>query len=450
MKAWSLKVKFGAYAATLATVALLVGAFALIPIVSYQQLRELDSQLAEDAGEFFRDLENFRGAPLNPRHPLSAKFLPLSLQDRYILLTGPEGQILYESPNLNGLQLPPTNGRITTVNLTNIDLRLGSFQQSSYSLRVGANLEPLYQLRRDLFFGLSIAAPLTALFVFAGGFFLGKHAVAPISHLSAAAEKISANQNSDRLPMPIANDEIASLTVVLNTAFERLQNAYAAATRFSADASHQLKTPISVLQLGISALRENETVSKECGLEIESLLQQTKRLNALINDLLLLAQADSGRLPLEPETFDIVTLIAASVDDIEAIACDKDLTIECEIPETLMITADKRRLRIALQVLAENAAKYTPPKGTIRARATLDDNGLDLELSNTGAAIPEHEKDLIFERFRRSEAIGENISGHGLGLNIARNLMRSQNGDVCLHLSDGDWTVFKLSMPNAP
>lgn len=450
MRNWSLKLKFGVYAAALATFALLVGALTLIPTVTFQQIKDLDSQITQDAGEFFRDLQNFRGAPVNPRHPLSSKFVPLSLENRYILLTGPEGQVLYESPNLTGKTLPPPTGEIETATIGGLRLRIGSFEQSLYSLRVGADMAPIKELRNDLFSGLLYAIPATALVVFLGGFWLGKYAVSPIADLTAAAQRISVNRLGERLPIPPSKDEINSLTSVLNDAFDRLQASYEAATRFSADASHQLKTPIAILRLGIESLRDNKTLSPTQSQELESLLQQTRRLNALIDDLLLLAQADSGRLSLERKTIDAAPLIQAAIDDIGAIVFDRDVAVEIEIPEKLPILADYRRLRLALQVLSENAAKYTPPHGTIRVTAKRSNDQTSIIFFNTGNPIPPKEQTIIFERFRRAEGVGENISGHGLGLNIAQTLLKAHGGELTLERSDSSGTVFTISLPIDP
>jgi len=447
MKSWSLKVKFGFYAAILTMIALLTGVGILLPTIHFRQLADLDRRMEQNAGEFFRDLENFQGAPMNPRHPLSAKFIPLSLQNRLLILKGPEGQLLYESPGLNGRILNQSRVGFKTIELDGEKLRVGAFERSPFSLQVGASMSPLQDLQNTILIGLAYAGLITTVVVFIGGFLLGKYAIRPVSDLTKSAESISINRLDDRLPIPESRDEIYRLSLVLNEAFDRLKKAYSAATRFSADASHQLKTPIAVLRLGLEELRANPDIDDSLHSEVDSLLHQTRRLTALINDLLLLAQADAGRLQLEQETVDLEPLINSAVDDLETLTYDKEITIEKSISHSLKVNVDRRRLNLALQVLIENAAKYTPEGGKIRVLATIENNLLCLDIGNTGKRLSKKNAANIFERFRRGTDAGENVSGYGLGLNIAKTLLAAHGGDLRLLESDTNWVEFRLTIP---
>jgi signal transduction histidine kinase len=444
---WSLKVKFGAYAASLVLIALAVAAVVMLPTFYYSQLRQVDRQLAADAEELFRDLENFRGAPVNPRRPLSARFIPVGLQDRLLVLKGPEGQPLYVSPGLNGDDLAGFEAGYSNFSFEDRPYRIGVFDREPFFLQVGAPMSPARALQRSFLRGLALAMPITALLVFGGGFWLAKYAIRPVSALTASAERISVNRLDEKLPMPVARDEIARLTEVLNDAFERLKQSYETATRFSADASHQLKTPIAVLRLGLEELRACETLTDGPKREVDTLLHQTRRLTTLINELLLLAQADAGRLVLEPEETDINPMIQAATDDVETLTHDRGVTVETQVPPTLVICVDQRRVRMALQIITENAAKYTPDSGRIRLDASIRDGMFRLNLANTGNPILELDRDRIFERFHRGADVGEEVQGHGLGLNIARTLLRAHRGDLRLVRSDAEWTVFQMSLP---
>jgi signal transduction histidine kinase len=294
---------------------------------------------------------------------------------------------------------------------------------------------------------LLLALPVVGLVVFIGGHWLGRRAVAPVADLSAAAERISAAAPQERLPIPATNDEIARLTEVLNRSFDRLQASYESATRFSADASHQLKTPVAVLRAGLDHLSRETGLTGPQASEIAVLRQQTRRLTALIDDLLLLAQADAGRLALEAEEIDLKPLIAAAEDDLQALVSDRDIRVEDELPESLIAKADRRRVMLVLQNLVENAAKYTPDGGTVKVGARQEDGWAVVSVANTGAAIPEEVREEIFERFRRGPAVGENVRGHGLGLNIARELIRAHGGDLRLVQADEGWIEFEFRLP---
>lgn len=449
MRRWSLKLKFGIYAATLSIVALIAGAAIVLPTIYFRQRAELDRQLKLDSDELFRDLDNFRGAPINARSPLGAKFLPVAMQDRLVILKGPEGQLLYASPGIDSLSFTDLDSGYTNGIIGSIKMRIGVFDSGPYRLELGSDLKQLEILQRDLLAGLAIATPLVGLIVFFGGFHLGKYAVRPVAQLTEAAERISVNRLDDRLPTPLAKDEIARLTDVLNDAFDRLTDSYEAAVRFSADASHQLKTPIAVMRTGLEELLNNGGLTDEQRSEVNVLLRQTRRLNALVLDLLLLAQADSGRLVLESTTSDLSELLRASIDDLNALVFDRSISIEHEPFEVIPVKVDKRRIQLALQNLIENAAKYTPNKGKIQIRTEVTHDRVDIYVSNTGQPISPEDQPRIFERFRRGTPVGENVSGHGLGLNIARALLTAHDGDLELSRSDETMTEFKLSLPLA-
>lgn len=445
MRRWTLKIKVGVYSALLTIVTLTAAAAALLTIVHYEQLREVDSELKGDAEELIRDLHNFRGAPVNPRHALSIKFVPVGLQDRHLMVMGPEGQVLYHSPNLRGTSIEggPTFRSIT---VDGQRCRAATVRQGDYTVHVAVSLAKAENFLRDLLLGLLMTLPLIGLMVFTGGLWLGKKAVEPVANLSAAAESISVENLSERLPMPEADDEIARLTVVLNDTFARLHASYEAATRFAADASHQLKTPVAVLRAGLESLRDGGSLNDTARLETESMLRQVRRLTSLIQDLLLLARTDARRMRLESQPFDLSELAAAALDDLQTLVYER-LQIEDEIEPGLIVCADRRHIAMITQNLVENAAKYTPEGGRVKLMASRQGSLARFAVANTGPALPEEDREGIFERFRRGSQVGENQSGHGLGLNIARELARAHGGELVLVRSDGEWTEFALTLP---
>ncbi|MCU0749538.1 MAG: HAMP domain-containing histidine kinase [Akkermansiaceae bacterium] len=445
----SLKVKVGIYAAFITILALITGAAVVIPVVRYHQIRQLDEVLENDARELVRDLQNFRGAPIDPRRPLGAKFIPLSLRGRYLIVEGPEAQILYQSPNLRGKTITDEIEGAETQKLFDRNCRIVTVREGPYLIRIGTRLGAIERFQKDLLLGFTISVPFVAVVVFLGGLWLGRRAVAPVAAITAAAENISAHHPSERLPIPMAKDEISRLTQVLNHTFDRLQVSYQTATRFSADASHQLKTPITILRNGLDTLAASPGLDPEQLQAIQGLRQQTRRLTALIEDLLLLAQADAGRLQLEEETIDLNPLIGGARDDLEVLLTDRPISLETSIDPTIPARADPRRIRLILQNLVENAAKYTPDPGLIRLMGSSDGRTSTLTVANSGPLIPLEDRETIFERFRRGKSVGENIRGHGLGLNIARELARAHGGDISYHPTDDGLNAFKLTLPSA-
>lgn len=449
MKSWSLKVKIGAYAAVLTVVTLLVAAAVIMPTVYYRQLEQLDTALANEAEEFYRDRQNFRGAPADPRKPLSMQVLPLALRNRHLTVWGPEGQILYRSPSLKGEHLEVRTPGLQTVELLGGQCRLATFEKGPYLIEIASPLDAIQGFQGDLRKGLLVALPVAGLVVFLGGILLGRRAVAPVAELTAAAERISAHRPDERLPVPEAQDEIARLTEVLNESFDRMQKSYEAARRFSADASHQLKTPVSVLRLGLDELRQNALLGPGEREEVEVLLQQTRRLSALIEDLLLLAQVDAGRLKLETEDIDLAHLVASALDDLETLTLDQEVDVESEIPDVLTAHGDERGVSLVLQNMVENAAKYVSSPGRIRVTAGSESASVWVRVGNSGREIPAEDQARLFERFYRGKDVGEGTRGQGLGLNIARELARVQGGELSLVQSADQWTEFELQIPSA-
>jgi len=215
------------------------------------------------------------------------------------------------------------------------------------------------------------------------------------------------------------------------------------AIRFSADASHQLKTPVSVLRAGLEEQLAREDLTPEVRQELAELVHQTFRLTTVIEDLLLLSRADAGRLQLNFAPVDLTQLLEAGLDDLSARPGATNLTVETDFPPTLQIAGEKRYTTIIVQNLLENAQKYNRPAGRIRVTARTNGESVFLTIGNTGPPIPAAMQGHIFERFHRG-SVGENVPGHGLGLNLARELARLHGGDLRLVRSDVAWTEFEV------
>ena len=214
--------------------------------------------------------------------------------------------------------------------------------------------------------------------------------------------------------------------------------------RFSADTSHQLKTPITVLRAGLEELRQQPELSDTSREEISQLIYQTAKLASMIHDLLLLSRLDAGRLELDMTHVDLTQLIDSLADDLSAIPSAPDFDVEVDVPRDIHVLGEKRYTSMILQNLLENAWKYNIPRGLISITAYQMGNMLALRVGNTGPGIPQDAQAHIFERFHRA-AVGENVPGHGLGLNIARELALLHGGDLKLLRSQDGWTDFEVS-----
>jgi signal transduction histidine kinase len=279
---------------------------------------------------------------------------------------------------------------------------------------------------------LRIGAAGTLLFL---GGFVASHFVAV--RFSKPVEQLAVDSEQSRAQRKRAEAALAS-------AAEELERS----TRYSADASHQLKSPVTVLRTGLEMLLAREDFRPEVYEELSALLHQTHRLTGVIDDLLLLSRMDAGHLEIASESVNLSQLIDEWLDDFSAVPDSIDVKIEKDFPMDLNVAGEKRYTSLIVQNLLENARKYNHPGGRIRVSARQNAAYVLLTIGNTGRPIPPDAQPRIFERFHRSGTVS-GISGHGLGLNLARELARLHGGNIRLACSDDDWTEFEVCFPVA-
>jgi signal transduction histidine kinase len=216
------------------------------------------------------------------------------------------------------------------------------------------------------------------------------------------------------------------------------------AARFSADASHQLKTPVAVLRAGLQELLARDDLTPHVRTEIATLFSESHRFTGMIEDLLLLSRMDAGRLTLDFEPVDVSYLVASWLDDLSVKEDELDVDIANDLPSPLFIAGERRYTWHILVNLLENARRYNRPGGRIRIDATLAAGRVQVRIGNTGKAIPVEAQAHIFERFHRAGASNV-VPGHGLGLNLARELAWLHGGELNLVRSANDWTEFVVA-----
>ncbi|PYJ08926.1 MAG: hypothetical protein DMF06_11595, partial [Verrucomicrobia bacterium] len=418
MKRWPLRWKLAFYSASLAVAATIAGAATTWAVMRHSEIAAFDRRLALDAEELFRDVENFEGGPANNRLAFNEKFIPLALRDRLIEIRGPGGEVLYRSPSIHEPGLAPGASNFPTRTIDGRTVRIGTFKSNGLTLHVGADMTEITKIGQDILLGMIAAIPTVLIVTFLGARWIAQQGLAPIEAIRQAASRITVHNLDQRLPVPLSKDEIAGLIGVLNATFERLQRSFEQSARFSAKASHQLKTPIAVLRAGIEEiLTDPETPEKEQE-RAEALLDQVHQLTSIAENLLLLARADAGRIELHPEEFDLSQMLEGVCDDVGALAEPSGLTVKADLPEHLSIVADRKAVALVMQNLVENAIKYNEAGGSIYLSARGTAAQVEVTLKNSGEPIPAEQASHIFERFYRARADGR-IPGHGLGLSIA-------------------------------
>ena len=294
--------------------------------------------------------------------------------------------------------------------------------------------------------GLLIALPLFLLLLLGGSRGVARRALRPLDRLAAAAERITATTLDQRLGSGGAERELQRLIAVFNAMLDRLERSFGQATRFSADAAHELKTPLTILQGHLSQALQAAEVGSELQQKLADLLAEVVRLKSITRQLLLLSLADSGQLKPELRPTDLSALVVNAADDAELLG--EELTVTADIAPGVTVAADAALLGQVLTNLVSNAVKYNRPDGSIQLRLEQSEQLATVTIANTGESIPPEDHGRLFERFYRADrARGRRVDGTGLGLALAREIARAHGGELRLAESGDDRTTFVLSLP---
>ncbi len=446
---WPLRAKVALACALVAggTIAL---AFVGIYFFLHAELLDMVHQrLDRESRELMWEIDRVALRPNDGTLTITPEMLPDSLANRMLEIFDAEGRLAYRAPQLKETSLDavaPMATKFGDFRFGERNFRIGHYSNARLKVILAIPLRSYDDTMKRLFWAAMVALPSVILLSLAGGIWVGKRALAPVQEIIDVANSITAEEFERRIPVPEQIDELRSLTEVLNITFDRLEAAYKLAIRFSADASHQLKTPVTVMRMTIEDLLKSRTIDDEQIAGLNDLLQQTRRLSSLAEGLMLLARADAGALEVRSIETDIRYIVEGCCEDGELLAERRGVTMQFEAPETLLAVADPPRVEQALLNLIENAVKYNYPGGMIYIRAFRYGKWARIIVSNTGNPIPEDRQPFIFDRFSRGDG-NEDVAGHGLGLAIARELAVAMDGDLSLLRSDSEWTEFEFILP---
>lgn len=415
-------------------------------------LENLDAQIRTEADAFRGELAE-QPVDWSSRENVEAFLSENPSRFPYLEILSAAQRADYRSPLLHDQPIIGAPGDTHTVKLSwnGQRLRIGTFTQDGLTFALGQDLagvdETLAGLARSYVFTL----PLVILAVGAGSWLIAQRAVAPMKSIAARAENISASDLHQRLPEPPLPNEIGQLTHVLNAMFDRLQRSFEQVTRFTSDASHELKTPLARMRAQLETTLNGGHIGPTQRELLANLIEQCSQLSQIVDGLLFLSRADDRRLVMEQSAVDLVALAHELREDAEILSAEARLALEWDLPQELPVRGDIRLLRRARMNLIDNAIKYNRREGTITITASSRDGNALLSVRNTGPGIPATVRDEIFQRFHRGElAHGEGSGGHGLGLSIAREIARAHGGDVTLVSAAPEQTEFCLVIPTVP
>ncbi len=324
--------------------------------------------------------------------------------------------------------------------------RTGIMGTERITLMVAANMAGYYADASRYRKALIGTIPIVLLLLAAGGWLIAQRALKPIALITRTAEGITARALDRRIPLVNTDRELSRLVEVINGMLDRLEKSFGQAVRFSADAAHELQTPLAILQGELDAAVQQSPLGSEEQQRASSLLEEVQRLKAIVQKLLILARADAGRLDLHMEDVNLSALIEAAAEDASAIA--QDLKIEKDIAPGIIIKADPDLMAQAVSNLMSNAVKYNQQNGTIRFHLSVLDDQAVFTISNSATPIPPKDRDRIFDRFHRVDLSRSKARpGSGLGLSLAREIAHAHHGQLRLDPAVDDLVSFTMTLP---
>jgi two-component system OmpR family sensor kinase len=303
-----------------------------------------------------------------------------------------------------------------------------------------------------LLLAMILVSPLILLASTLIGFLLAGRTLLPVQHLVDEVEAITDGRSLHKRLAPLeTGDELARLTNTLNAMLARLERSFASLRRFTADASHELKTPLTVLRSGVERALTDPHAAPEVMEVLDETLSEVNRMTEIVESLLVLARADEGRAPLHREPTDLREMLAEIAETGGLLGEEAGVTVRVSEPATRVeVLVDRMRIRQLLLNLLTNAIKYTPAGGRVDVRAEPDPGGVSIEVRDTGVGIAPGDLPHIFDRFWRADPARSRTgvrSGVGLGLAICKWIAEAHGGTITARSRPNRGTTFTVILP---
>ncbi len=405
----------------------------------------LDHEIEEHGG--IRDGEESFRFVLRTIHPLTFPDLQLAVvKGTQTVGTKPE------HPTTDLLKHIHSNNTVWSENGYRY-MRLQTNVAGNNYILIGAGSErqtdaEILALQQAFLFGL----PIPLLLALTGGFWLVRKSLTPLAAMSATTDAISADNLSQRLEISNPKDELGRLGKSFNLLLDRLEASFEVQRRFMSDASHELRTPVSVARTSAQVTLERpERTEAEYRDALTVIDGQLQRMGRLVEDMFLLATSDSAALQLQPERFYLEEVIAETAAAARLLAAKKQIHLRVGSFEELPCHGDLTRIRQAIMILLDNAIKYSPANSTIQIEAKNQIGQIQIDIVDQGTGITESDREKIFERFYRPDTSRtrgtDNSGGAGLGLPIARRIAEAHSGHLHLVETSSAGSHFRLTLP---
>lgn len=326
---------------------------------------------------------------------------------------------------------------------------VGDLPEGSWYLQLGLPADavvqkPMASIRQTLL----ILFPLVLVVVIGGGLWLTTRLLAPVSKLNESAKALSLTDLGGSLPIQGTGDELDELAMTFNQAFRRLRDSYQRVVQFTADASHELRLPITAMKGEAEVVLERERSVEEYRKVLTSVIEEMDRLSRMTGHLLQLARSDSGADRLTLDTTSLGELLRGLVGFYEPLTAEKRLHVTVRQDGPAELVADRSKLSQLFSNLLENAIKYTPEGGRVELVVKGSDTECRVDVCDTGVGIAPEEHGKIFERFYRvDKSRSRTQGGSGLGLSIAESIATAHGGRITVESAPGKGSRFSVTLP---
>jgi heavy metal sensor kinase len=374
-----------------------------------------------------------------------------------------EGQLLYRSVPLESnnipIALPATlsKPRFETMSVEEHILRFYSqritVHGNLYTVQVAVLMNEAFEALGRFRIILLFAAPLLLAAASAGGYWISKRALAPVDEISQAAQRISIENLTERLQVPKTGDQLQRLSETLNEMLSRLEASVRRITQFTADASHELRAPVSLIRTTaeVAAMKRDRPAAEYLE-ALDEILEESERTSQVVDSLMLLARTDSGKEALDLAQVDARTIVREAAEQGERLAKNQGVQFHVDMTnDPVPVYADTETLRRALLIFMDNAVKYTPQGGAISVSLTRKDGFAIADVADTGIGIDPKDVSHIFDRFWRADkARSREHGGAGLGLSIAKWIVDVHGGSIAVQSVPGKGSRFTIRLPLQP
>lgn len=322
-----------------------------------------------------------------------------------------------------------------------------NYTKNDYFIEVIPYIDNYQAIAMILIIIFSIVSFLVLIIITLLGNKVNRHMFQPIRNMTDSAKKISGNNLNQRIDVANSYDELKELRETFNQMMNRIEASYRKQKQFVNDASHELRTPIAVIQ-GYSNLlsrwgKDDEKILLE---SIDAIKDESEHMKSLVNSLLFLARADKNETKLDRSTFLINDLLEELIKENRLI--DSSHIFSKSIEGNLLMNADRKLIKQALRIFIQNSIKFTPAGGKITLKAFSDENDIVIDICDTGIGIPKKDLGNIFDRFYRAdESRTKNKGGTGLGLSIAKWIINAHNGRILIRSTVDVGTDIRLILP---